>query len=146
MKRNKRNIIKILIITILFQFLLFVNISEAARAPEAMTWEDIFESGDEFLNQGKEQVTVGANTVYSGAVKDDETKAIINNIYSILFTLGVVITVIVGGALGIKFMVASAEDKAKVIESMKPYVVGCIVIYGAFGIWKICIELFSNVF
>ena len=143
MKQNRKNIIKILIITILFQFLLFVNISEAASTSEDMTWEDIFKSGDEFLNKGKEQVTVGANTVYTGAATDEETKAIINNMYSILFSIGVVATVVVGGALGIKFMVASAEDKAKVKESMIPYVVGCVVIYGAFGIWKICIQILS---
>ena len=66
-----------------------------------------------------------------------------NDLYSIVFPLGVAVTVIVGVVLGIKFMLASAEDKAKVKESMVPYVVGCIVIYGAFAIWKISIQLFS---
>ena len=46
--------------------------------------------------------------------------------------------------LGIKFMAASAEDKAKIKESMIPYVVGCIVIYGAFFIWKLAIMVVGD--
>jgi hypothetical protein len=79
----------------------------------------------------------------SGAATDVETMGIMNDLYNVVFPLGVVTTVIVGVVLGIKFMAASAEDKAKVKESMIPYVVGCVVIYGAFGIWKLCIQIFS---
>ena len=70
-------------------------------------------------------------------------KQTLDDIYWVLFPMGIAVTVIIGGSLGVKFMMASAEDKAKVKESIVPYVAGCIVIYGAFGIWKICIELFS---
>ena len=70
-------------------------------------------------------------------------RKVINDIWGLLFPLGIAVTVIVGGVLGIKFMLASAEDKAKVKESLVPYVVGCVVIYGAFGIWKLTIEIFS---
>lgn len=48
---------------------------------------------------------------------------------------------IVGIIIGIQFMVASAEDKAKVKEALVPYVVGCIVIFGAFTIWSIAVNL-----
>lgn len=129
MRKNK-TVLKILILALVFLFTAFISTSEAAF------WSDVFDKGDEFLNLGASN---------ADSVRDNDTKKIINEIYSILFPLGIVITVIVGGVLGIKFMAASAEDKAKVKESMIPYVVGCMVIYGAFGIWRICIQIFSQI-
>lgn len=52
---------------------------------------------------------------------------------------------IVGTILGIQFMVASAEDKAKVKEAIVPYVVGCIVIFGAFTIWGTAVNIGQDV-
>lgn len=46
---------------------------------------------------------------------------------------------LVGTIIGIQFMVASAEDKAKVKEALVPYVIGCAVIFGAFSIWKVAV-------
>lgn len=48
---------------------------------------------------------------------------------------------IVGTIIGIQFMVASAEDKAKVKEALVPYIIGCIVIFGAFTIWSIAVNI-----
>ena len=67
-----------------------------------------------------------------------------NQIFIVLFAIGVALSVIIGGILGIKFMMSSAEDKAKVKEIMIPYIVGCIVIFGAFGIWKATVEILSK--
>jgi hypothetical protein len=132
MKKIKSVFVKILFILTIFQFTIFVSASEASF------WSDIISQGDNF-------VQIGANaTQNDNTASDEDTKEIMDDIYSILFPLGVVATVMVGGFLGIKFMLASAEDKAKVKESMVPYVIGCIVIYGAFGIWKICIQIFSS--
>ena len=67
------------------------------------------------------------------------------SIYNVLSSIGMIISVIVGIALGITFMMASADDKAKVKEALIPYIVGCVVIFGAFGIWKIVINTFSGI-
>lgn len=76
----------------------------------------------------------------------DETKLneASSDIYNALTSLGMIISVIVGLILGINFMMASADDKAKVKEELMPYVVGCIVIFGAFGIWKLVINTFNG--
>lgn len=132
--KKKRTVLKILILTILLQFIMFINISQA------VSLSGIIDSGDEFLETGKS----GASDT-STTASDLTTRGIINDIYSILFPLGVAVTVIVGGVIGIKFMIASAEDKAKIKESMIPYVIGCAVIYGAFGIWRITIEILSAI-
>lgn len=132
MMKKSKNIFRILMLTIILLFMIFNNTSKAAF------WSDLFEYGDNFLETGKN------SSQYSNSASDKEVQSIVNDIYNILFPLGVVVTVIIGGVLGIKFMLASAEDKAKIKESMVPYIIGCIVIYGAFGIWKICIQLFSG--
>ena len=67
------------------------------------------------------------------------------SIYNILLYIGIAASVIVGAILGIKIMIASADEKAKVKEALVPYIIGCFVIFGAFGIWKLVAELFSGV-
>lgn len=131
MKKRINLIIKILFITIIFQLVVLKSTVEAS------IWSDIITQGDRFLSMGSSAATG------DDVASDNEIMEIMNDIYSIIFPLGVVATVMVGGFLGIKFMLASAEDKAKVKESMVPYVIGCVVIYGAFGIWRICIQIFS---
>ena len=97
---------------------------------------DIFSDARKFINKGK-----------SGQDDFDieNFKINIDTIYNILLTIGIALTVIIGGILGIKFMMASAEDKAKIKEAMIPYVIGCVVIYGAFFIWRIAIIVLSDI-
>lgn len=52
---------------------------------------------------------------------------------------------IVGIIIGIQFLIASAEDKAKVKEALVPYIVGCIVIFGAFTIWSIAVNMGQSI-
>lgn len=61
------------------------------------------------------------------------------------YLYGLAIAIIIGLVLGIQFMMGSVEQKAKVKDSLVPYVVGCIVIFGAFGIWKIVLTVLEGV-
>lgn len=38
-------------------------------------------------------------------------------------------------------MLGSIEEKANIKESLIPFVIGCIVVFGAFGIWRIFVSL-----
>ncbi len=101
-------------------------------------FESMFSMADNFLKQklNKDDQVLDINR------KDLRYSS--SQIYNILFSIGVVLTVAFSGILGIKFMIASAEDKAKIKEMMIPYVVGCVVIYGAFGIWKFVMIVFNG--
>ena len=68
-----------------------------------------------------------------------------NNVYNILLFIGLAIAIIIGLVLGIQFMVGSVEQKAKVKDSLLPYIIGCIVIFGAFGIWKLVLTILENI-
>ena len=50
-----------------------------------------------------------------------------------------------GAVLGFQFILGSVEGKAKVSEALMPYIVGCIIVFGAFTIWKIAISIGNRV-
>ena len=98
-------------------------------------------------NQTIDQVMGGAENFISGAntentISQSSLKNTIDLIYNILLAVGIIVAV-VGAILGVQFMVASADGKAELKERLVPYVVGCVVIFGAFGIWKI-VMIFIN--
>lgn len=66
-----------------------------------------------------------------------------DTLYNTLLLVGMIIAVIVGTIIGIKFMVSSVEEKAKLKEILVVYIIGCIVLIGAFSIWKIIVTIMS---
>lgn len=96
---------------------------------------------DEIISEGKNFIAQATGNKISGS----NLQAASNTLYNILLTIGIFLAVAVGMYLGIKFMVSSAEDKAKVKESLIPYIAGCVVIFGAFIIWKLAITLLSAI-
>ena len=130
---------KILIILFILQIIILPVQSNATSI-----WDDIFSSGDKFIQKGKEQATSSNQQSGGSVISDKEIKEANSDIFNILLSVGIVLAVLVGGVLGVKFMIASAEDKAKIKEAIIPYVLGCIVIFGAFGIWKLAITILNN--
>ena len=110
--------------------LIFIPIKSNA----ASTMDDVISAGDSFLNSGD-----GSSTINTGKLKEASM-----SIYNILLYIGIAASVIVGAILGIKIMIASADEKAKVKEALVPYIIGCFVIFGAFGIWKLAVNIFSS--
>lgn len=124
---------KIVILAIIFMAT-FVPISNA------FTMDDIFSQGEQFLEEGEN------NNKSSPVLDETQLKNTVEQVYNILLTIGIGLSVLVGAALGIKYMISSVEEQAKIKETLIPYALGCFVVFGAFGIWKIIIELGQNVF
>jgi len=70
-----------------------------------------------------------------------EMKNISNTIYNVLLSLGIIVAVAFATVLGVQYMTAAAENKAQIKESLIPFIVGCIVVFGAFAIWKAIITI-----
>lgn len=100
------------------------------------TISDIFSDAKDFIEAG-ESVDAKIDTT---ALKETSTF-----IFRLLYSIGMVVAVAVGIVLGIQFMVAGAEDKAKIKETLIAYVVGCVVLFGAYPIWKLVINIVSEV-
>lgn len=81
----------------------------------------------------------------SSIINETQLQETSNFMYKLLLAIGIIVMFIVGTILGIQFMIASAEDKAEVKKALVPYVVGCIVIFGAFTIWSIVVNLGQNI-
>ena len=126
-------ILKIMIILLLIQ---------AIQVPvvEAISWNQIIISGNSFIKQGKDAQKSNDDQV----VDQEKMKTVVNNIYNLLLVLGIVLSVIVGAILGIQIMWGSIEQQVKAKEMLMPYAIGCLVIFGAFGIWKLAVTILAQ--
>ncbi len=59
----------------------------------------------------------------------------------ILETIGIVVAVVMAGILGIRFMIGGIDEKAEVKQLIIPYIAGCVIVFGAFSIWKISVQV-----
>ncbi len=78
------------------------------------------------------------------ALTPTQTSGILNiggTIISVVRTVGALVAVVILLVLGIKYMVASAEEKADYKKSMIPYIVGAILIFGASAIAGIVYDM-----
>ncbi len=98
--------------------------------------DEVISEADKFINAGKNQ---------DSKISQNKLKNASNSLYNMLLIMGIVLAVIIGVFLGIKFMLSSAEDKAKVKEALIPYIAGCIVIFSGFTIWKLVISLIGAI-
>lgn len=90
---------------------------------------------DKIINDAEDWVSNSNNDI----INKQGLKEFSDTLYNSLLLIGMVIAVIVGTIIGIKFMISSVEEKAKIKEILVVYFVGCFVLVGAFSIWKIII-------
>ena len=64
-----------------------------------------------------------------------------SNLAGLLTGIGIWVVLISGSILGIRFMLASPDDKAEVKKSLKIWLIGAIVIFGALTIWRTAISI-----
>lgn len=115
-------------------FFCSINIFEY-KVYAADTVDSVMDGAQDFLNKG----TGGLSQIDESTLRSTS-----DFIYNLLLAIAMVVAVIIGIVIGIQFMTASIEEKAKVKESLMPYVVGCVVVFGAFGIWKLAVTILSN--
>lgn len=121
---------KIIIVFSVFVLLL------STLTTSAFAIDDIISQGKDFIADGEAQ---------DNPIEDNELKPVSDTIYNILLTIAIVLAVIMAGVLGIGFMVGSIDEQAKIKESLIPYVVGCIIVFGGFGIWRVIAGLVQNI-
>lgn len=123
-----------IIVIFIFIIAITANYIYAASDLREQTIDEVISSADDFISN--------ANT--EGTISQDDSQKAIDLIYNILLSVGLVVAVICGVVLGIQFMTSSAEGQAQVKEKLVPYVVGCVVVFGTFGIWKLVMLLLQG--
>ena len=96
---------------------------------------------DETLTDAQDFVKKGEG---QEQIQESQMADLSDYIYSVLLAIALIVAVVVGIVLGIQFMLGSVEAKAEYKQALVPYFAGCIVVFGAFGIWKLCIEIFKQ--
>lgn len=134
----KRNIIITIFLILIF---LVLNVTQVQAIKDS-------ESGRQDIDI--HDVTGGASDFISAGQQLDTpldnagVKNVSDIIYNILLILGVVATVIVGLIIGIKIVLGSNTEKAETKQLIIPYIIGCVVIFGAFIIWKMVVEILNQ--
>lgn len=108
-------------------FIMGINIQPVLADGESTS--SMFDGADEFLSSAESQA-------------DNKSLQDFSNILSNAFIgIGTAVAVIYATILGIKYMIGSMEEKAEIKESLVPFIIGCIVLFGAFGIWKMVVKI-----
>lgn len=103
------------------------------------TVDDVFSDADDFIKDGENQINS------SGGINESKLRSTTDFLYNLLLAIGIVVAVIVGSILGIKYMMGSVEEKAEYKQTLLAYVISCAVVFGAFGIWKLVVNVLSGV-
>lgn len=127
---KKSRIFRLLIITILVLLILSSKI---------YAFGDWISQAEGFVSDGKAQAELGT-TIDTAQLKSGS-----DVIYNALLAIGTVVAVIVGAILGIQFMTAGIDKKVEVKQALVPYIVSCIVLFGALGIWKLIIVIMKDI-
>jgi hypothetical protein len=125
MKKYKKLLINVMAIFIIV-FNLFIPNAYAGPL------QDIMNRAEGFVNNGEN----GGNVINNDALKEGS-----NTLYNVLLVIGIAVAFIWGIVLGIQFITGSLGEKADVKKNLIVYIIGCIIIFGAFGIWKLLLQL-----
>ena len=131
MGKNKINKINFICICLIFIFILFSNFTYSFGLSEVIS------SGDKFIQDGVQDA--------NPTIEENDLQEMSNLLYNTLLIIAIAIAVVWGMIIGIKFMTGSIEEKAKIKETLIPYIAVCIVIFGAFTIWALVVNIMNKV-
>jgi len=77
-------------------------------------------------------------------VNDGEAEDLGNKIITTVSVIGSITSVIVLVIIGIKYMLGSTEDKAQYKQTLLPYLIGCIIVFGASSLAGIIYSISTN--
>lgn len=126
---------KILIVLIIFiEIILSISITNKVYAADGLG--EVISGGKDFMSSSSKEFSVSENSL-----KNTST-----SLYNILLMLSFIVVACIGIYLGIKYMWAGVDEKAEVKNALVIFAIGCIVIYGAFGIWKVIVGFLQSNF
>ena len=121
---------KVVFISILAIFLIMFSFN-CSHAADTSIWEQAklwITNGKTILEDPDSDITLGSNDGWS-------------KLAGILWGAGIWVSIISGAILGIRFMIVSPENRAKVKSSLMVWLIGSVVVIGALSIWRTIINL-----
>lgn len=134
------------IITVALLFIIIISILANLNSVCASNQIRVAAAGDEIIGGADEFITKGENELRTnGGMSTGNLYMTTRILYNILLAIGIIVAVAVGSVLGIKYMLGSVEEKADYKQSLVAYLISCVVIFGAFGIWRLIINVLEGV-
>lgn len=128
---------KITMVFMVFMAFLVFTVLFTTNYTYANSISDALAGADTFIKEGENQASEAMDTE-----KINEASSVI---YNILLTVGMAAAIIIGVVLGIQFITSGVDEQANIKQALIPYIVGCVVVFGSFGIWKIAVTLMKNI-
>lgn len=100
---------------------------------------DILTKGETWEIDGKAKAQEGMT------MDTSELQKASSQLYNILLIAATVVALCVGAFMGIQFMTAGIDKKVQVKESLIPYFISCIVVFGSLGIWKLVVTIMKEI-
>lgn len=97
--------------------------------------DDIFSAGKEFIDKGSENAVISTDDAIDKFVPIGIT----------LVGIATIVLVVVGLIMGVKYMIAGANEKAQLKQKLIYYVISVVLVYGATGIFALVIQVFNNI-
>ena len=126
------NKIKVIFIINIILFLIFPIYVYA----EDRDLSEVFQVGEDFISEGSE---TDLNFI------DDETVTSVNDIGRFLTAVGLTILVCVTLIMGIKYMMATPNDKAKLKKRLIGLLIASFVIFFSYTIWSTIVNQMESV-
>lgn len=104
---------------------------------------EAFPTFDEMQSQASDWLEKGQNN--GKVVKEDDIANIMLPIGQFLVGIGAVVLISVTIIMGIKYMTAEPNDRAKLKQQFIGLVISTIVIFGAYSIWRIVYNFMDGI-
>lgn len=121
------------IVSVLILLVIFCSISSSVFAAH---------SAGEIISEGQSFISDGSSG--TRRINENNLKNMSDTLYNILLSVGIIAALVVGLVIGIKFVIGGVEQKAEIKGLLIPYIVGCVVVFGAFAIWKIIVDILQT--
>lgn len=126
---------KILSFLIIFIVIMF-SVGFTNRVYAADGLGEVISGGKKFMDSSSKNFTID----------EDALQTTSSSLYNMLLMLSFIIVACIGIFLGVKYMWSGVDEKAEVKNALVIFAIGCLVTYGAFGIWKVITIFLQNNF
>lgn len=136
-----KKIYRIIVLSLLILGILLINNNYAtttnqnARITQVSSFSEMKGAADDFINAGKNDQKINAQTA----------KEKILPIANMLVGIATVVFLIVGGILGLQYMLNGANERAQLKQKLIWFVIAVVVVYGATGIFNIAVNIMTTI-
>ena len=96
------------------------------------------------ISYGKDDLNLGDLNAYKNETEMSSLKTKAESIIGIIRTIGVIASVVSLMGIGIKYMMASLEERAQYKETLKPYIIGAFLVFTLSLIPQIIYDIMKN--